>query len=302
MNSGRGSIICKRSVVGGLCLVCLLLTSGCTYIASRPKNMLRTLFFISPHADQPGSKQFVRVMDRVTYSSAIPGNTVHILQNGDNVYPAMLKAINHAKKRISCETYILGMDDIGKSFLTALTAAASRGVKVRLLIDGIGSRSVTARNLQALRKAGGEVRIFNPVSSWTALRLNNRNHRKTLTLDGRTAFIGGLNLATEYNGDGIHGWRDTHLQIDGAAALAIEKVFAQSWLQGGTALLGKDLPFVGTHVIREAVEKPLTRLIGRQPFIPTMVTATNSAKKDSPTKSDSLRDIKVRVVSSTVRL
>jgi cardiolipin synthase len=95
----------------------------------------------------------------------------------------------------------------------------------------------------------------------TFLRVNNRDHRKILVVDGRIAFLGGLNLAEEYDGNGLNGWRDTALMIEGPAARDAEGVFNESWLQGGWGLFGKDLPVVGITPFKRAIDSPLVWLL-----------------------------------------
>lgn len=203
-------------------------------------------------------------MDRVTATRLTPGNRVQLLTNGHGAFPEMLSAIYSARQRISLETFILRLDETGKQFVDALTDAANRGVEVRVLIDSVGSHSVSRRDLDGLLAAGGQVRFFNPLGHWTITRINNRNHRKTLVVDGWVAFMGGQNLADNYNGDGFSGFRDTAVRVDGPAAYEAERIFAQSWEQGGSGWFGKDLPIVGVHFIKWGMDTPF-RLLGMGP-------------------------------------
>ncbi|MHC4883900.1 MAG: phospholipase D-like domain-containing protein [Planctomycetota bacterium] len=247
----------------------LLWTGGCTFVTTRPKNTVRTLFHLSPEAPSSNGNEFEQAMDRVTDTRLTGGNGATLLTNGEQVFPAMLAAIDSAQTRVSLETYIIRMDSVGERFSQALLRAAKRGVKVRFLCDAVGSRTVNAKTFQALTQAEGEVRFFNPLTSWTAIRLNNRDHRKILVVDGTTAFMGGLNLAKEYDGDGATGWRDTAVQIVGPAALEAERIFAASWVQGGDNFLGKDLPVVGLSPIKRAIDIPFIKLLRRETgFIP----------------------------------
>lgn len=130
---------------------------------------------------------------------------------GQEVFPAMLAAIAEAKKSIQLETYIYSNGRIGQQFLEALTAAAQRGVHVRVLVDAVGSWLLPGDFFQPLAKAGGEARRFNPLHLW---RFAVRDHRKVLVCDGCTVFIGGFNIADEYDGDGVTaGWRDLGVQL-----------------------------------------------------------------------------------------
>lgn len=256
----RGSIC--RTVTWALLLMVLFFSAyGCTFISMRPKNVLRTVFYTAPRAESVESQKFSSTMERLTDSTAVEGNRVKLLTNGEEVFPSMLDAIEGARKCISLEMYKIRMDRTGARFVKALASAAQRGVRVRLLYDAYGSRSVDYGDFTELIEAGVEVSVFNPVMWVTFLRVNNRDHRKILVVDGRIAFLGGLNLADEYDGDGLNGWRDTALMIEGPAARDAEMVFNESWLQGGWGLFGKDLPVVGINPVKRAIDKPLVQLL-----------------------------------------
>jgi cardiolipin synthase len=203
-------------------------------------------------------------MDRLTDSTETAGNRVQLLTNGTEAFPAMLAAINGAQQCISIEFYKIRADAIGKIFIKALIKAVERGVRVRLLYDAFGSRTITCTDLTALIDAGAQVRVFNPIFWFTFLRLNNRDHRKIIVVDGRSAFLGGLNLGEEYDGDGLNSRRDTVLRIEGPAARDAEQVFDESWLQGGLSPFGKDLPFVGIYPLKRTLDRPLVELFDLQ--------------------------------------
>jgi cardiolipin synthase len=244
-----------------LLLVWFFPTYGCTFFSSRPKNALRTVFYTTPHADSVETPQYSLTMDRLTGTTATEGNRVQMLINGDAAFPAMLTAIAGAQKCISIEFYKIRKDAVGDGFVRALIEAAQRGVRVRFLYDAYGSRTVTYGDFSELIHAGAEVRVFNPLLWLTFVRVNNRDHRKILVVDGRIAFLGGLNLAEEYAGNGMNGWRDTALMIEGPAVLAAEQVFDETWLQGGMCVVGKDLPVVGINPLKRLVDSHLARLL-----------------------------------------
>jgi cardiolipin synthase len=150
-------------------------------------------------------------------------STCNWLCTGDEVFPAMLAAIDAAKESVCLEIYIFTDSPVGIRFRDALIHARERGVSVRVLVDAVGSYFLPAHFWDPLRSAGGEVRVFNPV---TLKRLIIRNHRKLLVCDGRVAFVGGFNIATEYEGDGVKsGWCDVGLKIEGALAAQLESSF-----------------------------------------------------------------------------
>jgi cardiolipin synthase len=137
----------------------------------------------------------------------------------------MLAAIDHAQRSICLETYIYTSDSLGQRFRDALIRARQRGARVQVLYDALGSMSLSASFWDPLRAAGGEVRQFNPLM---LNRFGIRDHRKMLICDERVAFIGGFNIALEYDGDGItSGWRDLGLKIEGSLAGQLKEAFEE---------------------------------------------------------------------------
>jgi cardiolipin synthase len=137
------------------------------------------------------------------------------LVGGRNFFPVMLAAIASARSSIELETYIFADDQVGRRFMRALEQAVKIGVRVRVLADSYGSLTLSEDHFRPLIQAGGKVKFFNPLRFH---RFGVRDHRKLLVCDGQTAFIGGGNIADEYNGDGItHGWFDLMVKIDDAS-------------------------------------------------------------------------------------
>jgi cardiolipin synthase A/B len=135
------------------------------------------------------------------------------LCSGREIFPAMLAAIDAAQHSVCLEIYIFASGHPGESIREALVRARQRGAAVQVLIDAFGSMGLAAAFWKPLRAAGAEVRFFNPL--WLG-RLGIRNHRKLLVCDGRVAFVGGFNVAPEYDGDGVaHGWFDVGLKVGG---------------------------------------------------------------------------------------
>jgi cardiolipin synthase len=138
---------------------------------------------------------------------------------GQEIFPAMLKAMAAAQKSIRLETYIYSDGKLGRQFLGALLAAAQRGVRVQILVDALGSWLLSDDFFEPLVAGGAEVRRFNPLHLW---RFGVRNHRKLLICDDATMFIGGFNVADEYDGDGVtRGWCDVGVRIENPT-LAVE--------------------------------------------------------------------------------
>ena len=170
------------------------------------------------------------------------GNRVELLHTGRIGLESMLEALSGAKERIHLETYILRSDATGRRFAAALEERARNGVQVRVLYDALGSRGLDPSVFEALEAAGGEIFPFNPITRiYPRFAPRRRDHRKILAVDGRVAFVGGLNIGDEYIegiGPGPGGeWRDAHVRVEGPAVRDLEAVFLESWFRAdGPAL------------------------------------------------------------------
>jgi cardiolipin synthase len=154
----------------------------------------------------------------------------------------MLEAIEAARSHVHLETYTLRSDATGQRFLQALTERARAGVEVRVLYDAVGSRGLQESATDPLRRAGGEIVAFNPLSWLSRLRPRRRDHRKILVVDGQIGFTGGLNIGDEYAfglEGGEAGWRDAHLRLEGPAVRDLEALFLESWFRADAP----DLPW-----------------------------------------------------------
>src|SRR5882724_632335 len=155
------------------------------------------------------------------------------LSAGREIFPALLEAINEARHSIRLEMYIYEPGPLGTQFLEALVEAQKRGVEVHVLVDALGSINLPATFWHPLRDAGGHARQFNPLRLH---RMAIRDHRKCLICDEKLAFIGGFNIAQEYDGDGVtSGWCDIGLRLQGPMvselAAAFDEIFARADFQ-----------------------------------------------------------------------
>lgn len=174
----------------------------------------------------------VRLLDVIVQKPVLQGNSVHPLVNGDEAYPAMIKAIDSAQESVAMSTYIFDRDEAGKSFLGALARAVSRGVEVRVLIDAVGLRYSWPPMDRAIRRAGIKVARFMPtVLPWRMPFMNLRNHRKILVIDGREGFAGGMNIRSGHmlGAHPRHPVQDLHFRVEGPAVGHFQDVFAQDW-------------------------------------------------------------------------
>ena len=159
-------------------------------------------------------------------------NEVKILQNGEATFSAILEELANAKHHIHMEYYIYEDDAIGNKIKQLLIEKVRQGLEVRLIIDAIGSWGLSKRFLRELKQNGVQLAVFMPVRfPLVANKINYRNHRKIIVIDGKTGFVGGLNIADRY----IYGtpelgvWRDTHLKIQGDAVQSLQAVFITDW-------------------------------------------------------------------------
>ena len=186
--------------------------------------------------------QYRREMSVMLGPAIVGGNRVIDLQNGDEIFPAMLGAIRAAQKTITFETYIYWSGDIGKELAEALAERARAGVKVSVLLDWVGSLKMEAELIDLMKDAGAHVERYRPLHWYNLGRMNNRTHRKLLVVDGRIAFTGGVGVAEQWTGnaqDPDH-WRDMHFQLEGPAVAQFQAAFNDNWIKAtGEVLNGE---------------------------------------------------------------
>jgi cardiolipin synthase len=183
-----------------------------------------------------------RAFARISGSELRLGNDVRLLRNAAENYPLWLDVIRNAQRVIHFENFIVADDETGRSFAEALAERASAGVRVRVLYDWLGSSGrALPRFWSRLRKAGVEVRVFNP-PRLTAPFWIRRNHRKLITADGRTGFVSGLCISDAWQGrHGREPWRDTGLSLAGPVVADLDTAFAATWACAGDPLPAEEL-------------------------------------------------------------
>ena len=177
--------------------------------------------------------QFRRELGTLLGPAIIDGNRVQSLQNGDEIFPAMLAAIHDARQTITFETYIYWSGDIGWVFARALEERARDGVKVHVLLDWLGSQKIEQAMIDEMTASGIEIQRYHPLSWYNLGRMNNRTHRKLLVVDGKVGFTGGVGIADEWNGhaqDADH-WRDSHYRLEGPAVAQMQAAFMDNWIK-----------------------------------------------------------------------
>ncbi|MNI21707.1 Major cardiolipin synthase ClsA [compost metagenome] len=194
------------------------------------------------------------LLNHIPGSLLTRNNQVKVLTNAEAAYKAMLEAIELAKAHIHFEFYTIRHDHIGNQFKEALIRKAEQGVKVRVIYDGVGSYQLSSDYVKQLRQAGIEVYPFLPaLIAFFDKRMNYRNHRKIVVVDGTTGFTGGLNIGDEYLGSDprLGFWRDTHLQLDGDSVYYLQHTFLNDWNFVSKQKL-TDATFFPRHEIRES--------------------------------------------------
>jgi cardiolipin synthase len=183
------------------------------------------------------TKAQIRLGNALASTPASSGNTTHVLTDAAATYQAMTDAINQAKHHIHVEFYIIQPDMVGVALRDLLIRKASTGIEVRVICDAIGSMALPSDFWEPLLAAGGHAATFSPLSKlmphWKRRdRVDFRNHRKLVVVDGRIGFTGGINVGKEYLGldPNIGRWRDTHVRIEGPAVLSLQQTFLRDWL------------------------------------------------------------------------
>lgn len=216
----------------------------------------------APHPAR-GIRPIETAINRAAAARPLPGNRVRLLVDGAAAYEAMLAHIAAARQWVHLENYIIRDDGIGRRVADALSARAREGVAVRVLYDWLGSINTSRRYWRQLRRAGVEVRCFNPPHLVQVFANLSRNHRKVLVTDGSCAVTGGQCIGDEWIGDparGLAPWRDTGVEITGPAAAALDGAFEATWRASGGAIpvveRRTEVPAAGEAEVRVVVGEP----------------------------------------------
>jgi cardiolipin synthase len=176
------------------------------------------------------SPYFLERLTRLPYTSF---NYAELLVDGAETFEAIFKAIDAAQDYILVQYYIVRDDELGRKLRDKLIARAKAGVRVYFLYDEIGSNKLPRSYIDTLKHAGVHIGPFNSTKgSKNRFQLNFRNHRKIVVVDGKSAFVGGLNVGDEYmlQGEGWKGWRDTHMKVQGPCVQLVQLSFVEDWM------------------------------------------------------------------------
>jgi cardiolipin synthase len=192
-----------------------------------------------------GEPAFVRSLEAHTVSSLVEGNLAQILLNGDEIFPAMLAAIRGARTTITFANFIYEDGAIADEMATALGERCRAGVAVHVLLDAVGSGQMPREYWKRLQDAGCQVAWYHSLNPFAIKRINHRNHRRILVIDGQVGFTGGTGVGEQWTGDGRkpEHWRQTDVRVEGPIVRSLQAAFAENWRDTTGILLGGDRYF-----------------------------------------------------------
>ena len=186
---------------------------------------------------------FLQTMYALTGAALAEGNRVDVLANGDQIFPAMLAAIRNARKTINLEFYIYWDGVIGRTFAEALAERARAGVRVKVILDAVGSAQMSQELIDFMARNGIDMEWYHPLRWYTLSRVNHRTHRKLLIIDGCVGFSGGVGIADEWTGnaESQDHWRETVVRVEGPVVTQMQFAFMDNWVKSrGELLTGLD--------------------------------------------------------------
>lgn len=227
---------------------------------------------------------FVPTAQAHTGGTAVGGNIVELLLNGERIFPAKIAAIRAARASITYAEYFYAEGDPGAQIAEALADRCRAGVPARVLLDGVGALSMETAHRETIEKAGCKVMTFRPIGRLGIRRQNNRNHRRILVVDGRIGITGGSGVSWKWMGNGRtpEHWRDTDVRVEGAIVEQLQAAFAENWQEATGELIGGPEHFPGVHPARGPVVAHAVRsspLIGDYGMYSLFLLAIHGARR-----------------------
>jgi len=241
----------RLRVAAGALLVPLLTVSGCGHV--------------QPHLELPalmmGEPAFRSTLVAYTGNAVVPGNRVDLLLNGDQIFPAKIAAIRAARKSITYAQYVFEEGAPAADTAQALAERCRAGVAVHVLLDAVGALAMPSQYRDWMTEAGCEVASFRPLSPWVIDRVNERNHRRILVVDGTVGFTGGSGTSGKWSGNGKEDgfWRDTDVRVEGPVVEQLQGAFAENWLEATGVALGGAAYFPRPTEIKGGVDAQVVR-------------------------------------------
>jgi cardiolipin synthase len=200
---------------------------------------------VQPHVSLPqvtlGEPSFFPTLEAYASAPIVGGNSVQLLLNGEQIFPAKLAAIRSATKTITYAQYFYEDGPVAKDIAEALAERCRAGIGVNVLLDGFGTLAMPGEYTDLMKQSGCHVATFRPLHRfWPGGKTNNRNHRRGLVVDGRIGITGGSGISRKWMGNGRteDHWRDTDVRIEGPAVLYLQGAFAENWLEATGMVLG----------------------------------------------------------------
>lgn len=227
---------------------------------------------------------FRQTMVALTGSLLSEGNRVDILQNGVQIFPSMLDAIRNATRTINLEFYIYWDGEVGRQFAEELAERARAGVQVKVILDAVGSASMSESLIDFLQRNGVDLEWYHPLRWYTLSRVNHRTHRKLLVVDGEVGFCGGVGIADEWQGDADakNHWRETVVRVEGPVVTEMQFAFMDNWVKSRGELLSglsyyPNVPARGHHRTQVIKSSPTEgSSAAKLLYIVSIVSATKS--------------------------
>ena len=300
-----------------LAVVALILQSGLLFLALFEPGL--PYMMSNPRSEPLNSDQFRRTLIALTNAQYGDSSSIDVLPNGENYYPAELAAISAAKSSVNLEAYIFVGGDVTKKFLAALEERARAGVKVRLVIDAIGSQSLREEDIHKLEQAGGKVAKYMALRWYTWPQLNHRTHREMLIVDGKIAFVGGSGWADHWlmpKGHDKQRWRDTMVRVEGPAVTGIQAAFTENWLEStgevltdrqafpfepgqgdSKALIVRSSPTTGRSTTARVLFQTLMASATKRIYITTPYFLPDKSMTDELARAVKERGVDVRIIT-----
>jgi cardiolipin synthase len=183
---------------------------------------------------------FVGTLEAHLGAPVVGGNRVDLLLNGDEIFPALFAAIRGARTSIDYAQYFWADGAVARDLAEALAERSRAGVRVNVLLDGVGTLGMPDEQVDTLRRSGCHVAWFRPLARWSIRRHNNRNHRRILVVDGRVGITGGSGISDKWTGNGRRDdhWRETDVRVEGPAVAWLRAAFIENWRVATGELLG----------------------------------------------------------------
>jgi len=241
----------RAAVAAGALLALTLAGGGCSHV--------------QPHLELPalqmGEPAFRSTLVAYTGNAVVPGNRVEVLLNGDQIFPAKIAAIRAARKSITYAQYVFEEGAPAADTAQALSERCRAGLPVHVLLDAVGALAMPVQYRDWMVEAGCQVASYRPLTPWTFDRVNERNHRRILVVDGVVGFTGGSGTSGKWSGNGKQDghWRDTDVRVEGPVVEQLQGAFAENWLEATGVALGGPAYFPRPLEVKGGVDAQVVR-------------------------------------------